>query len=714
MIVAIVALGLTACPSAPEPAPVTTPPPIGDPRPSGPATTPAPTPALTIGGAASRPTFEHVRLDNGVEVWVFPDAGAPLAIVEVWVAVGSADERETRPGDDHGITGLSHFFEHLMFRGTTRFPRYDDVLNPLGARNNAFTYHDATAYWVFTPREHVRFVLDLEADRFEHMQLDFVSLEPEREVVKGERRQGVDSDPGQLADERATRNAFDKAPYRWGPIGWLSDLDAITLEEAQAYHTEHYRPDRTSLLIVGDVDPAQTIVWVKELWGKLPARAGAGTAERPAPEPELWVGPRTDHLVEESPVTKVVWAYRTPSPRDARAYAALEVLDTILASGKAGRLQERLVFGAEPQLSTLSASLFPLRDPFLYTWSADLLDAASVGSVEATMDEAFRSIVTDGVSADELARAVATLRTEVVRQSLGLSDRADAMGFSLRATGSPLAHLDRLALYPTITDAEIRQAARTWLVPERRSRVVVVRPARLLELVAAWEQATPGAPWDGVMVAAAEQFIAAERQRRAVAEADREERAIAMLAQRGDVAKAKAEDPAARRAIDKYLSDSTSGTVKRRAALAATRRELAKEGARVTKAGDALRATIEKRAKVDAARLQGPALTAVRLLLADPRTLAIPVPSSNLTIDHAGAQALALQVVSAWVLEAHGLAQSAEEARQVVLRVAPRFGSAAGPLVKLAYGLAHDTSVQGLLRVDRPLGAVRPTNERAR
>lgn len=694
-------LVLTACPSAPEPAPVPDP----TPAPSEPR-------ALTVGGGATRPAFERHRLDNGLDLWLFPDQSAPLVIVEVWVRVGSADEHEARPGEDHGTTGLSHFFEHLMFRGTERFPRYDDVLQPLGARNNAFTYHDATAYWVFTPREHLRFVLDLEADRFEHMALDFVSLEPEREVVKGERRLRVDGDPGQIADERATKNAFDKQPYKWGPIGWMSDLDAVTLEEAQAYHAEHYRPGGTSLVIVGDFDPKAARAWVSELWGKIPTgSAGADKPDRPAPEPETWVGPRTDHVVEEAPVTKVVWAYRTPSPRDARAYAALEVLDYVLTSGKAGRLQERLVFGAEPKLSVLSASLFPLRDPFLYTWSADVLDTSSVGSVEAAMDEAFRAIARDGVSDDERRRAVATLRTDVVRQSLGLSDRADAMGFSLRATGSPLAHYDRLDLYPTITDAELRQAAATWLVPERRSRVIVVTPRRLVDLAGAWEEAMPGRPLQGRLTAAAELFVARDRHRRATAEAEREARAIALLAQRADVAKTKAKDSAERRAIDKYLVDSASGTVKRRAALAATTKALAAEGQRLERERKAQLAAIERQAKAGAARLEGPALTAARMLLGDPRTLAIPLPPSEVAVDGAGAQALALQVVSAWVLEAHGLRKSAEEARQAVLRLAPRFhGEAASPLVKLLYGLAHDTSVQGLPLVDRPLAAVRPTH----
>ena len=234
-------------------------------------------PPLVAGGAALRPPLERATLPNGLEVYLLPDAGAPLVCVQVWVKVGSVDEYEgrsgTEPGSgrpsvfDHGITGLSHFFEHLMFQGTKRFPDYDLALAPLGARNNAFTYQDATVYWAYTPKEHLGHILDIEADRFGQMKVDFVHLEPEREVVKSERRQNVDADPGEIAEERAIKRTFDRFPYRWGPIGWMDDLDSIPLETAQRYHAEHYTTNNTVLVVAGDFEPGAALEQIRKTWG---------------------------------------------------------------------------------------------------------------------------------------------------------------------------------------------------------------------------------------------------------------------------------------------------------------------------------------------------------------------------------------------------------------------------------------------------------------
>lgn len=688
-------LVFAACPSAPEPAPDRG----VDPTPD------ATEPALTPKGGALRPDVRHERFDNGLDVYLVRDTAAPLVNVQVWVRAGSRDEREAARGEDHGTTGLSHFFEHLMFQGTARFPSYDDALVAIGAQNNAFTYQDATVFWAYAPKQHLRLVLDIEADRFQHMKVDFLHVEPEREVVKNERRQRLDGSPSALAEERATRNAFDHRPYRWGAIGWMSDLDSITLEEAQAYHAAHYHPGGAFLVIAGDFDTDATLGWIRELWGVIPPHAGA-PARRDLPD-EVWKGPRTDHVIEDSATVSVAWAFRAPAPGGAtlRDYAALEIIDYVLTAGKSARLQRRLVFSDTPRVSELGASLMELGDPWLYEWEADLLPDATVGGVEAIIDAEMKAIAKDGVTADELQRAVAGLRTDVVHGLLSNSDRADGIGWSLAATGDPFARFARLEAYATITQEELRATAARYLIPEARSRVTVVSPTRLVALVAAWTKDRPS-PLAPTLTGATTYFVAYQQHQKNVAEADREERAIARLAQRADFAKAK--DRAAARAIDKYLSENESGVSPRRVRLKKTRSALAATG----KTLEARRAELERQADDIAKRskspLNVPHKTVIDLLLAKPEHgIGIPLPPRGGGGDE---PTLAVQTVAAWVLEQRGLHKTAQSARSYVLREGVLLHNGMpSELVRRAYELCYDTSIENLPLVDVPSFAVRPT-----
>lgn len=698
----VLAAALAGCPSAPAPRP-------DDPGPTSAQPTPLPPdlPPLTVGGGDLRPPLEHRTLPNGLDVYLLPDHGSPLVIVQWWAKVGSGDEHEAaRPGE-HGTTGLSHFFEHLMFQGTKRFPSYDDALTPLGAQNNAFTYQDSTVFYAYAPKQHLRFLLDIEADRFRHMKVDFTHLEPEREVVKNERRQRTDADPGELAEERAIMRTFDRSSYKWGPIGWMTDLDAVTLEEAQSYFASHYHPGGTTMIIAGDFAPDEAMQMLTELWGDLPPNPAAA-APRAAPPAETWVGPRGDHLMLETPTTTAVWTYRAPAPAGAtlREYAALELIDYILTAGKAGRLQKRLVFSEAPMLSRLGASLWALRDPYVYKWRADLLAGASVTAVEAAIDEEMTRLATDGVTPDELARAVASLRTSLVQEHLSNSGRAEAVGFSLASTGAPFSLFDRLEAYPTITPAELEAAAKKWLTPAVRSRVVVVAPSRFVALAKAWEAMTPPSPLDGSVSAAAQWFADSRALADKVADADREDRAVALLAQRADIAR-KTADAAERKAIDKYLSQNEMGTTKRMQRQRALRKELDAAAFELSTRRLELLKKVETIIRRSEVQVTGPKVTAITLLTAPPEELAIPVPPTAAPAGSEGLHALALQALASWVLEARGLAKSADAARAFVL--AATASDTTSEAARLARELALDTRVVGLPLEDALLSAVRPT-----
>ena len=209
-----------------------------------------------------------------------------------------------------------------------------------------------------------------------------IGLSPaEREVVKSERRLRTDDRAEGLAWEVLQSRVFQKHPYHWGTIGWMTDLNAITLKEAQEYHRAHYAPNNATVIIVGDHEPAQTLVWLNQYYGHLKAKPLP-------PEPDI-VEPaqdseRRDRIFKPSRPQTVMWAYRAPAARD-RDFAILEVIDRLLTGGKTGRLKRTLMYTDSPSLGQISSFLFPIRQPYMYTWSARLLPHMSVRELEAAL-----------------------------------------------------------------------------------------------------------------------------------------------------------------------------------------------------------------------------------------------------------------------------------------------------------------------------------------
>lgn len=623
--------------------------------------------ALVPSASSSRPELHARTLANGLRVYLLPDDSAPLVCVQVWVRAGSVDEREAGPGESHGITGLSHFFEHLMFQGTPRHPDYDRALNPLGGRNNAFTYNDATAYWSYAPREHLAFLLDLEADRFEHMKVDFVHLEPEREVVKNERRLRVDSDPAEIAEENAVRHTFDTFSYRWGPIGWMSDLDAITLEEAQAYHSRHYRPDNAWLVISGSFDVNTIDTLLANTWGKVPK--AAPVAAIPLPAKDTWTGPRADHLTREAPTTTLFLSWPAPAVAgdDALEFAALELIDWALTAGKSGRVTQRLVLTDNPVATRVSASLTPLRHPYTWLWRVDLVPGRTTTEAEAVIDAAIADIAERGLTPEELARAIASIRSDMVSSNLSHKDRAENVGFAVSSAGEPLFLFDRLDILARVTVDDIRRVARSRLTPDRRVRYTVVPLERQRAVALAMPRFDPSG--QAISEALGEAFelfaqgLDVERQR---AELDREARAIAALAERGRKASEKADDKE-REAIANYLENNEMGTFKRRARLAAQRETFNTDENRLSDTRTSLRNRMQTLAKKSRVNFRNsPTMALIQLLVEPLQKQLPPEPAFEMS---AGANTT-LKTMRALAFDARGFTAAAQASREAAVKAA--------------------------------------------
>ena len=528
-----------------------------------------PAEAVTAAGpVAEEPTLEpRVRphmidtvLENGLRVLLVQERSSPLVTFQSWIGVGSIYEHEAPEGADHGITGLSHFFEHMMFRGTEKYPRYFDTIYGLGGKLNAFTWLDETVYWENLPSEHLETVIAMEADRLEHMKVDFLSLEPEREVVKSERRLRTDDRAEGLAWEVLQSRVFREHPYHWGTIGWMTDLNAITLEEAQAYHQAHYAPNNTTVIIVGDHEPAQTLAWLNQYYGHMSARTlpPEPTVTEPKQESE-----RRDRIFKASRPQTVMWAYRAPAARE-RDYAVLEVIDRLLNGGKTGRLKRALMYTDSPSVGQISSFLFPIRQPYMYTWSARLLPHMSVRELEARIDQEMEWIRKGEVTPDELARAVASLRSDLVRQNLSNRRKAEQIGFSTRATDDPFTFLDRLSVYPTVTVEDIRRVASEILNPTSRTWVPVVDRRRLTELGELLTTADPSFPHalGELLTGSLDVMVRRAELDELLLTVEIEEDAIERLRERASQAFTSA-DAGQKKAIENYMAEAEGGLAKR-------------------------------------------------------------------------------------------------------------------------------------------------------
>src|SRR5215468_3591275 len=215
--------------------------------------------------AAGTLDVAEATLANGLRVLVLEDHRSPVASVQVWYRVGSRNERP-------GATGLAHFLEHMMFKGTPRHGKgeFSRLVEQNGGRDNAFTSQDVTSYYVDIAADKVDLVLGLEADRMRHLRLDPREIDSERQVVMEERRTRTEDDPDGLISEEMNSVAFKAHPYRWPVIGWMEDIKRINPTELRAFYDTYYQPNNAILVVAGDVKAPDVLTRIRELFGQIP------------------------------------------------------------------------------------------------------------------------------------------------------------------------------------------------------------------------------------------------------------------------------------------------------------------------------------------------------------------------------------------------------------------------------------------------------------
>jgi zinc protease len=349
------------------------------------------------------PRAEQFKLDNGLTVLVKPDHRAPTAVQMLWVRVGSMDEVD-------GSSGLAHILEHMLFRGTpdVKPGEFSRRVAALGGRDNAFTQRDNTAYFQQIPASRLEDVMKLEADRFAHNQWPDADFKRELEVVKEERRLRTEDSPRALMWEALNAAIFEASPYRRPVVGWMSDLESMTPQDARSFYQRWYVPANAVLVVAGDVDPAQVLRLARKYYGAIPARPVP--ARKPRTEPPQ-KGIRRIEFKAPAEQSYVALAFKVPrltslepGPDNDDALA-LTVLAAVLDGYSGARLERALMQGSDRLADSAGASngLWG-RGPQLFTLDGVPAPGKTTEQLEAALRAEVAKVAREGVTEAELDR----------------------------------------------------------------------------------------------------------------------------------------------------------------------------------------------------------------------------------------------------------------------------------------------------------------------
>lgn len=404
-------------------------------------------------------------LPNGLKVRVLPEGSTPTVSYYTFFHVGSRNERL-------GLTGISHLFEHMMFNGAAKYgpKEFDRVLEARGGHSNAYTSNDVTAYYEDFVAEALATVVDLESDRMRSLRLGEDSLEQEREVVKEERRLRTDNSVFGLMEEQLESLVFLAHPYRWPVIGWMDDIERISRADCEAFFRTYYAPSNACIYCVGDVDADATLDLIERAYGDIPrGPAPAPVAEGEPPQR----GERRARIRFPAQAPAVLAGWRGPAARSPDA-VALDIVQVCLGVGESSRLRRRLVHQDELAVSVTLSWGWRI-DPGVFFAFAELAPGVDVARAERAIAEEIDRLARRGVTAGELARARALLRSSTLHELSTHHGVAHALGQAEALLGDWREAASALELYEQVTPADVRRVAQEYLAPARRS-VVELEP----------------------------------------------------------------------------------------------------------------------------------------------------------------------------------------------------------------------------------------------
>jgi zinc protease len=402
-----------------------------------------------------------------MQIIVWPDHDIPNVALYNWVRVGSRNEVP-------GITGLAHFFEHMMFNGTSqRAPgEFDRVLESNGASNNAFTTSDVTVYQDWFPHSALETVFELEADRLRNLAFDPKTIESERNVVHSERRLRVDDSHEGRLEEQVQATAFLAHPYGIPTIGWPSDILSWTVDDLKAFFATNYAPNNCTLVLVGDIEPDKVIALARKYFESIPAHSPPKPIKTLEP---AQLGERRVDINADAQTPLLQFAYHGIAGSDKRL-PALDLLSRVLTDGDASRLYRSLVLEQKLAIS-VDSSLDSGFDPGLVWFYLSLPAGADPKRTELAFSEQIQRFVKDGITPEELSRARSQALADFWRRLATINGKAQALGSYAVLRGGYQRLFDAPRAYESVTVQDIQQLASELLRATNRTVGTLIVPA---------------------------------------------------------------------------------------------------------------------------------------------------------------------------------------------------------------------------------------------
>ncbi len=414
--------------------------------------------ALVLLRPTHAPAVTHATLDNGMDVVVIEDRRAPVVVHMVWYRAGAADEPP-------GKSGVAHFLEHLMFKGTeSRAPgEFSDIVTANGGRDNAFTSWDYTGYFQRVAADRLALMMQLEADRMANLSVPKDEWRPERDVVLNERGQQQESRVGRQFNAAMLAALFRAHPYNTPIIGWRHEVENLTLSDAMAFYDAHYTPSNAILVVAGDVTAEDALAMARTHYGALPADPDAGMALRPMEPPHL--APRrltfTDDRVGTPYLTRMHVAPTRHATQDA---AALQMLAALLGGSQTTSvLARKLTYEQDIALATWAGYSGMARDYGRFTLGVAPVAGVSLQKAEAALDEAIAAFLRDGIDRAQFDRVRRQIRASEIYNRDSLQRRARQYGAGL-AVGLSAKDVDGwVDALDAVTQQQVLDAARQVL-----------------------------------------------------------------------------------------------------------------------------------------------------------------------------------------------------------------------------------------------------------
>ena len=412
-----------------------------------------------LGQDRSANDISNFLLNNGMEVVVIPDHRAPIVTHMVWYKIGSADEPA-------GKSGIAHFFEHLMFKGTSNHKagEFGAKVSEIGGSENAFTTYDYTGYYQTVSPDALETMMSFEADRMRNLVLTDAVIVPERDVILEERNQRIEGDPGSLLSEESQATLYQNHPYRIPVIGWKHEIEQLNRTDAVAFYDRYYAPNNAVLVVAGDVDEKTVRELAEKTYGKVPR--GPDLAPRIRPQEPEQNASRTVTLRDQRVTVPsfykswVVPSYNTDKDGEAEA---LDLLSEILGGGSRSRIYQELVVKSGSASGAGAFYTGSMLDDTSFGVYGAPKDAEGLAKVEQEVDAEIARIIKDGVTDSELEKAKNRYVRSMIFARDSQSGMANIYGVAL-TTGSTVQDVaewpDRIR---AVTADQVKAVAKKYL-----------------------------------------------------------------------------------------------------------------------------------------------------------------------------------------------------------------------------------------------------------